>query len=80
MDLRIKTQDGRRVRAYYNRGELGGITLSVYDENMIGHPIATLGYDNKKRKMVLLLRNIEAENIEISRVLRRNERDLGYDA
>ena len=65
MDLRIKTQDGRRVRAYYNRGELGGITLSVYDENMNGHPIATLGYDNKKRKMVLLLRNIEAENIEV---------------
>ena len=43
MDLRIKTQDGRRVRACYNRGELGGIVLSVYDENMRGHPIATLG-------------------------------------
>ena len=65
MDLRIKTQDGRRVRAYYNRGEFGGITLSVYDENMHGHPIATLGYDNEKQKMVLLLRNIEAENIEV---------------
>ena len=65
MDLRIKTQDGRRVRACYNRGELGGIELSVYDENMRGHPIATLGYDNEKQKMVLLLRNIEAENIEV---------------
>ena len=65
MDLRIKTQDGRRVRAYYNRGELGGITLSVYDENMRGHPIATLGYDRDMEKMVLLVRNLKEENIEL---------------
>ena len=65
MDLRIKIQDGRRVRAYYNRGELGGITLSVYDENMHGHPIATLGYDRDMEKMVLLVRNLKEENIEL---------------
>ena len=65
MDLRIKTQDGRRVRACYNRGELGGIVLSVYDKNMRGHPIATLGYDRDMEKMVLLVRNLKEENIEL---------------
>ena len=64
MELKIKTP-GKRVKAYYNRGELGGIVLSVYDENMRGHPIATLGYDMDMDKMVLLVRNLKEENIEL---------------
>ena len=48
-----------------HRGELGGIVLSVYDENMRGHPIATLGYDRDMEKMVLLVRNLKEENIEL---------------
>ena len=64
MDLRIKTPD-KRVQAYYNRAYYGGITLGVYDENRTGHPIATLGYDNANKKMVLYVRNLKAEGIEL---------------
>ena len=64
MDLKIKTP-GKRVRSFYNRGYYGGITLSVYDENMQGHPIATLGYDEANRQMVLYVRNLKKENIKL---------------
>ena len=64
MDLKIKTPC-KRVRAFYNRGELGGITLSVYDERMIGSPIATIGYDRDKHKIVLYVRNLEEEEVEL---------------
>ena len=64
MELKIKTP-GKRVKAYYNRAYYGGITLSVYDENMTGSPVATLGYDNANKKMVLYVRNLKAENIEL---------------
>ncbi len=65
MDLKIKTPDNRRVRSYYNRSYYGGITLSVYDEKTQGHPVATLGYDEANKKMVLHVRNLKAENIEL---------------
>lgn len=65
MDLKIKMPDDRRVRSYYNRSYYGGITLSVYNEKMHGHPIATLGYDNANNQAVLYVHNLKAENIKL---------------
>lgn len=67
MDLRIKTPD-KRVRAFYDREcEEGGIALSVYDETMTGRAICSLGYDEARKKMVLLVNaeNAKTENVEI---------------
>ena len=65
MDLKRKVNESKRVRAYYNREYLGGITLSVYDESMTGHPVATLGYDYANEQMILYVRNLKAENIKL---------------
>ena len=65
MDLKVKVKDNRRVQAYYNRGYFGGITLQLYGENMIGHPIATLGYDDANNQMVLYVRNLKTENVKL---------------
>ncbi len=67
MDLRIKTPE-KRVRAFYDRRcEKGGIALSVYDENMTGKAICSLGYDEARKRMVLFvnIENAEAEKVEI---------------
>lgn len=67
MDLRIKTPE-KRVRAYYDRDfNEGGIALSVYDETMQGSCICTMGYDEQRKKMVLLVNtdNAALENVDI---------------
>lgn len=67
MDLKRKLPDNSRVIAVYNRGELGGIMLGVYGDDMKITWVGELGYDSKKKKKVLLVDNnvLKAENIEL---------------
>ena len=67
MDLRIKTPE-KRVRAYYDRDfSNGGIALSVYDETMKGRCVCTMGYDEHRKKMVLLVNpdNAALEDVDV---------------
>ena len=67
MDLKRKLPDNSRVIAVYNRGELDGIMLGVYWDDMMASWVGILGYDSKKKKKVLLVDSnvLKAENIEL---------------
>lgn len=65
MDLRIKTP-GKRVIAYYERAEkIGGITLGIYGDDMAVYDVATLGYDKQKKKMVLLVHDLNDADVDV---------------